>query len=80
MNKTATTKVKLPKELVAELDALPARSRGQVIEWTDELDALLLAYWPIKQHREVLEWWKKTYGWGSHDTLLKRYRELKGNQ
>ena len=41
--------VEIPQELIDKFDVLPDKKK----EWTDEEDALLLKYWPIKIHSAV---------------------------
>ena len=69
MNTTNITKVKLAPALLAELDAIPTKTRT----WTAEMDATLLHIWPTKSHVHCIKWWKKKYLFGCKETLTKRY-------
>lgn len=76
MNKTVTKTIKLPPDLQAELDAMPDNLTWRKLDWTDEMDALLLAAWPIKQKRDVLALFQRRYGVKCVDTLRCRYRAI----
>ena len=61
--------IKIDESLIAQFEALPeaAPPKG----FTEEKDALLKKYWPIKNHAEVA----RLLGF-STNTCLKRYRDL----
>ena len=61
--------IEIDESLIAQFEALPGAAPQK--EFTPEKDALLLKYWPIKNHAEVA----KLMGY-STNTCLKRYREL----
>lgn len=61
--------IEIDESLMAQFESLPGVSnRGS---FTKEKEALLLKYWPIKQHADVA----RLLGFSSN-TCLKRYREL----
>jgi hypothetical protein len=64
--------VKINADLLAALDALKPKQKGALgFDWTPELDAALLRYWPIKDQKEVCA----VLGC-SPNTARARYREL----
>jgi len=71
-------KVTIPKDLLAELDAIPRGGKGKSHVWTDEQDAVLVKLMGdgnITQHN-ILMFFKKHYSFGSDNVLRHRYREL----
>ena len=40
-------------DITAALDALPNRTRGVVVTWTEKEDEDLLKYWPLKNHNDI---------------------------
>jgi len=64
--------VTIDADLLADLEAMPVKKQqGIKYEWTEERDAILLKYWKIRNHRDVV----KVLGC-SVNTALDRYREL----
>ena len=79
MNSSKTRKVTIPADIMAELDALPdAGKTGVAIEWTPEMDAILMRLMATKCKTAVYKWWRGKYGWGCRDSLRKRYEQLVG--
>jgi hypothetical protein len=78
MNKTNVKKITIPADIAAEFESMRVSSTGgrQLCPWTPEQDAILLKYYPIKRKKDVSKWWKKQYGYGSPNTLKRRYLEL----
>ncbi len=68
-----TTEYKLPADLIAELDAMPKSGRGVQLQWTPEMDAVLLEGWPRLDHKKFIRWFVQRYGRGSRATLERRY-------
>lgn len=64
--------IDIPEDLAAQFDALPGRPQKSRV-FTAEEDAILLAYWPVKNHSSVA----KAMGI-CVNTALRRYRELTG--
>ncbi len=57
---------------LSALEALPDRTlKGIKIIWSQELDAALLKYWPVKRHDQV----SKILGL-SQTSCIARYRQL----
>jgi len=74
MKKTVT----IPADIMAEINQMEDRSqRGRVLQFTPEMDAILMHLMDKKSYVEVYAWWKKKYGWGSKESLSKRYKHLK---
>jgi DNA-binding transcriptional regulator LsrR (DeoR family) len=65
-------KVGIPRDLIAELEAIPDKHRGSKHEWTAEKDAALLKYWDLKPQRLV----SKALG-VSENTARNRVQELR---
>lgn len=65
------TEVEVDASLIARMEGLPEAGFTKKELFTEEMDALLLTYWPVKRHLEVA----KCLG-VSKDSALKRYREL----
>ena len=64
--------IKVNADMRARFDALPDKGGSPLRrKWKPEEDAMLLAYWPIKQHGAVA----KALG-VDKATALARYREL----
>jgi hypothetical protein len=76
MNKSVNKKMVIPKNIADELDAMQAPRKNRGMTMTNEQKAVLLKYWTIKDQKTFVAWFKKKYGWGSHNTLLRKYREL----
>ena len=71
------SKATIDPAILAEIDALSDRGmKGRVIRFSEEQDALLVHLMESKVHTEVYRWWRKKFGWGSRDSLTKRYKEL----
>lgn len=66
------TSIEIDPEIAAVFEALPNRVLARNIkEFTAEQDAILLKYWPIKNHEAV------AHSLGvCKNTALKRFREL----
>lgn len=58
-------------DLLAAIDALPARKKKPGVAWSPAMDAALLAGWPVKRQVDVA----RVIG-VSPDTARKRYEEL----
>jgi DNA-directed RNA polymerase specialized sigma24 family protein len=66
--------VEISEEMKKKLEALPDSHAGnQGKRWTEEEDAVLLHYWPIKRKRDVAEILGVAEG-----TARERYNELVG--
>jgi len=77
MNKSRVKSYKIPSELEAELDSIiEPQIGGNRARFTPEQDAIIKKYWPVKKRPELVEWFKARYGFGSKQTLLRRYKEL----
>lgn len=69
---TSGVTVEVDADLVKRFEELPPGSDSRVgHQWTDEEDALLLKYWPVKNHQEIARILNV-----SATTALKRYRKL----
>jgi len=67
----------LPPELAEEFDALDDRTRGGTsYKWADEQDEVLRRYWQTKRQCDVVALFQKKWGWGSTETLKRRWRKL----
>jgi hypothetical protein len=78
MNKSRSKTVTIPADIQAELDQIANRTQqGRRIAWTPEQDAILVHLMDNKPAVDACVWWKKKYGWGSKESLVKRYKHLK---
>ena len=68
---------KIPSDLMAEFDDVPdSDGSGKTIMWTKEQDALIVALWRKKKHREFVKAFRGKYGCGSKSSLSERYEFL----
>jgi hypothetical protein len=78
MNRSRTKTVTISKEIMDELNQMDDRTcQGRELVFTPEQDAILTHMFDNKNQRDAITWWRKKFGWGSRDALLKHYRELK---
>jgi hypothetical protein len=78
MNKSRTKTVTIPKDIMDEINQMDDRSQqGRKLVFTPEMDAILVHLMDNKNQHEAISWWKKKYGWGSRDALVRRYKEVK---
>lgn len=69
---TQNVKVNIDPATLERLEALEdAQSGARRHQWTDEEDAILLRYWPVKRKEEVAA----ILGYGQ-EMCRRRYREL----
>jgi transcription initiation factor TFIIIB Brf1 subunit/transcription initiation factor TFIIB len=69
---TTSVSVDIDTALLERLESLPDKQTGRGGHaWTEQEDAILRRYWPIKRQSDVA----KVLGM-SQDTCRKRYREL----
>jgi len=45
--------IEIPADLRERLESLPDSAQKPGITWTPEMDAALLAYWPVKRHTDI---------------------------
>ena len=68
-------KYKLDPDILAEFSAVGLKC-SRKIAWTDEQDALILAFWVKSDKVTFSKKFREKYGVGSHTTILARFREL----
>jgi len=77
MNSSKTRKITIPADIMAEINELPESGMsGRNIKWTPEQDAILIHLMETKCRSAIYKWWRSKYGWGSRDSLSRRYDEL----
>ena len=70
-------KVKLDTAILAELACIQDSTFGPPpFKHTDETDAILLQFWPVKHKKELAKWFSEKYGRVGVDNLRERYRKL----
>ena len=75
--KTEIKTIILDPKLKAEIDSLSPRSPRTAIQWTKEMDEVVLYGFSLKDQHKFSEWFKKKYGQGGISTLRRRYQMLK---
>ena len=72
-----TETYQLPPDILEEFESLPRPARA-VIEWTPEMDALILRYWRKVERRPFEAKFRARYGCGSAQTFDRRLDQLQG--
>lgn len=62
------------KTMYADFDGLPPK--GPKDRWTPEADAVVLKYWPIKNHAAVTKLFSERFFHVGQRTLYDRYQKL----
>ena len=72
-----TTTYIIPKNIIAELNALPPPpGAGPKSIWSDEQDAILLECWKTRDRVPFIKWFNEKYGHGSKSSMQRHYKML----
>lgn len=77
MRATKHGAVKIPVDIMKELETLPGKGRTTACKFTELQKAILLEQWPNVEQKPFARWWNRKYGWGSVPTLKRHYDKFK---